>query len=187
MYEELLKSTWPCCLATARGAQRGLGACRSAGGVGQWPSAQQLDLLGLPDSSGFLTAAEGAVAGVWQEAGVNKVQPRSRIQPEQYRSQAPQEVSETAVVAIGQAPSPPLTAHELQQDLGMGEPRLAALQHQAALRAPTPVNPPLTSTTGSRTSSQATHAPPKHCAMIGFMVDRVFPTSLSAAPSLHPS
>lgn len=146
------------------------------------PSAQQLDLLGLPDSSGFLTAAEGAVAGAWQEAGVNKVQPWSRIQPGQYSSQAPQEVLETAGVALGQAPSSPVTAHELQQDLGMGEPCLAAFPHQAALRAPTPANAPLTWTTGSG----PTHTPPKHSAMICFMADCVFPTSLSAAPSFHP-
>lgn len=143
MYKELPKSTQLCCLATACGAQPGdlppaasAYCSERAGGLhGSWrrgrdsgPSAQQLDLLGLPDSSGFLTAAEGAVAGVWQEAGVNKVQPWSRMQPGQDGSQAPQEVSETAVVAVGQAPSP-VTAHELQQDLGMGEPCLAAFQH----------------------------------------------------------
>lgn len=129
-------------------------------------------LPGLPNSSGFLAAAEGAVVRACQEAGVNKVPPRSGVRPGQRHSQAPREASGTARATSGQAPSPPATAYEAQQDLGMRAPRLASHVVPAALGAPAPPNPPPPRPTTS-SGSLPTHAPLKSCTTTGFRAEGV--------------
>lgn len=107
-----------------------------------------------------------------QEAGVNKVPPRSGVRPGQRHSQAPREASGTARATSGQAPSPPATAYEAQQDLGMRAPRLASHVVPAALGAPAPPNPPPPRPTTS-SGSLPTHAPLKSCTTTGFRAEGV--------------
>lgn len=142
-------------------------------------------LPGLPNSSGFLAAAEGAVVRACQEAGVNKVPPRSGVRPGQRHSQAPREASGTARATSGQAPSPPATAYEAQQDLGMRAPRLASHVAPAALRAPAPPNPPPPRPTTS-SGSRPTHAPLKPCTTTGFRAEGVFLQHDLFPPKLAP-